>query len=587
LSNNGVNWRADVPPGTAGGGGGGWGSGKAAFNYLGNDTAEYKKYYTLKSTDVDTSWRYLVNACNALNNTPAADMTKVLPQFFDIDRTLWFLATEIAFADDDSYIFKGQMDYYLYYEPETGRITPQEYDGNSAFYTAGATWSAFYNETKPAYALLNKLLAVPQYRQRYIAHMRTIMKDEMDVAVINKHIDNFKSHIDTLVNADPKKLYTYAQFNTGVAGLKSFVTTRRNTILNNPEFATVPPVIQYTNMYNKKVQLWGKPAENEQSLIITEVSSTSGINAVNLYYATGIVGNFSSTLMFDDGVHDDGAANDGIFGAKIPGYAAGTWVRFYVEAIANNTAKTVSYMPEGAEHNVFTYIVLPKSAASPVVINEVMASNVTTATDEKGEFEDWIELFNNSASAADISGYYLTDNPTNLNKWKIPANTIIPANGYVIIWADEDSSQGQYHANFKLSGSGEQLYLLDKSQYLLDSVSWGLQVIDKGYARRPNGTGNFVIQTPTFKANNNTSAAKNLEDIITNMNVYPNPAQSYVYIELDQLKKNEPLQILDITGRVIYNEIPSEKQIVDISEYINGIYIIKYNSVIKKLIVNK
>ncbi|MDD8027645.1 MAG: hypothetical protein PHI34_14175 [Acidobacteriota bacterium] len=40
-----------------------------------------------------------------------------------VDRALWFLACENVFDDEDSYIWKGGTDYYIYWEVETGRIT--------------------------------------------------------------------------------------------------------------------------------------------------------------------------------------------------------------------------------------------------------------------------------------------------------------------------------------------------------------------------------------------------------------------------------------------------------------------------------
>ena len=65
-----------------------------------------------------------------LNNTPIGELEETLEDYLDIDRTLWFLAHEIIYSDDDSYIYKGEMDYYVYYEPETGRSTPLEFDGS-------------------------------------------------------------------------------------------------------------------------------------------------------------------------------------------------------------------------------------------------------------------------------------------------------------------------------------------------------------------------------------------------------------------------------------------------------------------------
>lgn len=74
----------------------------------------------------------------------------------------------------------------------------------------------------------------------------------------------------------------------------------------------------------------------------------------------------------------------------------------------------------------------------PVYINEFMASNASTINDIAGEFEDWIELHNGLSSSIDIGGFYLSDNPNNLTKYQIPANTIINGGGFVLFWASGD-----------------------------------------------------------------------------------------------------------------------------------------------------
>ncbi|MBK8443133.1 MAG: lamin tail domain-containing protein [Sphingobacteriales bacterium] len=147
-------------------------------------------------------------------------------------------------------------------------------------------------------------------------------------------------------------------------------------------------------------------------------------------------------------------------------------------------------------------------AQSPqLVINELMASNSSTAADEAGEYDDWIELYNNSGSDLDIGNYVLTDNNANLTKWKFPNDALIAANSYLIVWADEDSSQGPLHANFKLSAAlGEHLMLLDNDGNVLDEVTFGAQSTDQSYARLPNGTGNFAVVSPTFNASNSITA---------------------------------------------------------------------------------
>ena len=80
-------------------------------------------------------------------------------------------------------------------------------------------------------------------------------------------------------------------------------------------------------------------------------------------------------------------------------------------------------------------------AESPVVINEFMASNSRHHPRSPGDTEDWIELRNISDGAVDLSGWYLSDDPDKPRKWMFPAGTSIPAAGYLLVWADEDSSE--------------------------------------------------------------------------------------------------------------------------------------------------
>ncbi|MBL7923193.1 MAG: CotH kinase family protein [Bacteroidia bacterium] len=584
LSNDGIWWRADKPPGS-GGGFGGWGDGTAALNYLTNDTSTYKQYYTLKESSMQYPWDYLVRLCDKLENTPLAALEDTMDNYMDLDRTLWYLASEIAWTDDDSYVYKGKMDYYVHYEPETGLMVPHEYDGNSALETVPATsWGVFYNATNANYPLLNRLLNVPALRQRYLAHMRTIIAEEFDTAFTNATFASFRALVDTVVQNDPKKMYTYTLYNSEVQVLKNFINNRKTFINGNTEIQQVAPVIANAPYYSNGNQ-YQQPSDQQPVLVRSQISSATGIDNVQLYYSNNIVGRFSKTQMFDDGLHDDSLSNDGIYGATIPGFAAGSWVRYYIQAAAANTPKSVSYLPAGAEHNVFIYTVAPvASADTAIVINEVMASNVTTAADNFGEYDDWIELYNKSNNAVDISGYRLTDNPVNLDKWVVPAGTIIQPNDYLIIWADEDSSQGAYHANFKLSGSGEILMLLDTALNIVDSTSWGLQIADQGYARVPNGTGSFIIQGPTFSANNNSVGIGEISSAPVQLSVYPNPATDMVQIQIFDDQQRD-LEIYTAVGQHLDRLSYSPFYSLSTSDWPAGIYFVRCGEAVKKLVV--
>jgi hypothetical protein len=141
---------------------------------------------------------------------------------------------------------------------------------------------------------------------------------------------------------------------------------------------------------------------------------------------------------------------------------------------------------------------------SDIVINELLPVNKSIVADQNGEYDDWIELYNLSASVKDISGYFLSDNKDHFSKWEFPSGTSISGNGYLIIWADDDSTQAGLHANFKLSSQGEEVLLSKPDGTLIDKVIFPGQTLELSFSRNPDGTGSFRWQTPTFNSTNNT-----------------------------------------------------------------------------------
>jgi Lamin Tail Domain len=138
-----------------------------------------------------------------------------------------------------------------------------------------------------------------------------------------------------------------------------------------------------------------------------------------------------------------------------------------------------------------------------IVINEVLPKNTQSGADEDGEFDDWIELYNLSSDELDISGFYLADSKKNPTKWKFPKGTYIPANGYLIVWADEDSTHiSGLHTNYKLSADGENVVLMSPTQEVINVVEYPPTLTEQSYARKPNGTGDFKWSAPSFNKSN-------------------------------------------------------------------------------------
>lgn len=504
-SHEGDRWRApNVGGGTGGqpggpGGGGGFSSAASAFSYLGATVSSYTNNYELKSDNSTNAWQRLVHAIDVLNNTPQAELREKVEEVFAVDRWLWFLAVENVFVDDDSYWNKG-ADYAFYYEPESGRIHPVEHDGNEAFTSAmGITYtlSPVQGATGTNRPLLYKLLPIPELRQRYLAHMRTVLEESFNPEATTSLIDHFHYLSSRAIMEDSKKNYTLASYTNDLVALKTYVTNRYRFLTNHSELTPVPPKI---TAVNGPVTA---PEPTEVAMITARVEAEeSGIDSVWLYFRDKPYGRFAVSQMFDDGAHGDGAADDGVFGGRTTNYPAGNKIHYYVEARAANAAKAAAFSPARAEQQTYSYRVgLATLTNSSVVINEIMADNSTTIADPQGQFDDWIELRNLTDAPVDMTGRYLTDDPYSPRKWQFPEGTILAADGYLLIWADENGTDTPgLHASFKLAKAGEQVLLIDtdaNQNAVLDSVTFGPQEQDRSFGRSAHDPATFVILPPT------------------------------------------------------------------------------------------
>ena len=148
--------------------------------------------------------------------------------------------------------------------------------------------------------------------------------------------------------------------------------------------------------------------------------------------------------------------------------------------------------------------------AQELFLNEFMASNSQTLEDGSGDFEDWIEIYNNGVAPVNISGYYLTDDLNNLKKFRLNTSgtaLVIPAKGYLIVWASNNTAKGPLHLGFGLSAGGESLALVAPDGItLLDSYVFGVQKQDISQGRSENGAGSWVFfGKPTPGKSNHTS----------------------------------------------------------------------------------
>lgn len=506
---SGDRWRA--PNAAGGGGGGGMGmfasSNSAFIIFTNRDAWFYTNHYTLKRTTTNllTALQRLTNAIYTLHVTPTNELRWRLEDVFAVDEWLWFLALENLFVDDDSYWNKG-ADYGFYYEPGSGRIHPIEHDGNEAF---TVTQNINFNLSPVVGAsgnnrpLLYRMLPNRELRQRYLAHLRTALDEHFNPATLTPVINRYHALSIAALIADPRRDITLAAYTNDLVALKTYVTNRHNFLRAHAELTPLQPDIVWVSAPVHEVL-----PTNAATITARVVSSgNSGVGSVWLYFRDQAFGRFAVRQMFDDGLHGDGAANDGVFGAVTTNFPAGNKIHYYIEARATNTAQAVRVSPARAERVTYNYRVgLLTAPSTRVVINEFMADNAATVADPQGDFDDWIELRNLTDTTVDLAGCYLSDNPNNPRKWPFPPGTVIPPDGHLLVWADEDGGDTPgLHANFKLAKSGEQILLVDSDangNQVLDRIVFGPQQTDISYGRSVADADQWQFMAPTPGAAN-------------------------------------------------------------------------------------
>ena len=546
----------------------------SSLKYYSEDSSDYFSYYEMKS---DYGWNDLAGFCNHLSKDGGE-----IDKYLDVDRALWMLAFNNVVVNLDSYTGPFRQNYYMI-KDDLGRMKPVIWDLNMSFgafsmistggqggnsLTKMQNMTPYLRENDSNWPLVNTLFTNPTYKRMYIAHCKTMLEEQITSGLYAQRGQVMQDLIAPDVKLDINSTYSYTKFlnnlNTSISGsggggqsfcgITELMEVRKAYLETNTAFTALPPAITDLLFPSKVVT-------NTAFSIIANIS-----DATNSFVAYRHDGSelFTKIQLLDDGLNDDGMAGDGIFG-KVFSNGISRPIQFYIYSENDNAG---IFSPVRAEHE-FHSITL---SSGGLVINEIMASNTKTIQDQDGEYDDWIELYNNSDATINLENYKLSDKLDALDKWTFPSATIAP-NSYLNIWADEDQEQAGLHCNFKLSASGESVALSDANGTVLDQVTFPILGEEKTYGRYPNGTGSFAELDPTYNAENSVSlATKTSNDF--RVNVYPNPFNDKITVDSEH--KINSLRIIDVNGRVMLSSNDGSKTI-STSNLSPGVYILEIN----------
>lgn len=558
------------------------------------DSSSYFNYYELKSK---VGWHDFVSFTNTVSVS-----TTSLSVAMDMDRAIWMLAYNSVLVNLDSYTGVFAQNYYLY-KDNTQRYNPIMWDLNMSFggfpfvgssnTSMGTLSIANQQQLSPTihatdvyWPLINDVMANPMYKRMYIAHMRTIMNEMFAGNLYQTKAAQLQTVIDTAVQSDVNKFYSYTQFQNGmtanysvgsysVPGISNLMTARVAYLSALTDFTSTPPSISTPSLSSIS------PNYNSTITITSQVFNTNA-TSVYLGYRYNITDKFTRVLMYDDGLHNDVSSGDNIYGADIS-ILSGK-IQYYIYAENNNAGL---FSPQRAEHEFYS---INANANQPtvgsLVINEFLAYNTLLQKDEYSNREDWIELFNSSNSLLDLSSVYLSDDILLPMKWKFPNGTTVNPNSYIMIWADDDSSQVINHTNFLLNNSGDKI-ILSVGSTILDSITFGPQGANISFGRCPDGTGSFgSLASSSFNAANCTVGIHENVMINDELTIYPNPTSNEVTVSIKNSNAEHAIEVRNVIGQIVYTTEMKNETTINTRQWIEGIYFIHVlNSVIKLMVV--
>jgi hypothetical protein len=293
----------------------------ASLMYQGKDSLCYQNNYELKR---DNNWKPLIALTDQLNNN-----TDKIDEMHDVDECLWMLAFNNVLVNLDSYTGKLSHNYYLY-QDTLGIFHPIMWDMNMAFggfrYSGASNkpmsneelmdmslFTHYKNDKRP---LISKLLANDLYRKMYVAHIKTMVKDQFVSGKYNTRAQQVQSSIDYYVQSDEQKLYPYELYRKSltetvpvgkqsIIGITELMEGRAKKLMEHPLMLKESPKIS---------SVLHKAASDSTVVVQARVDNAE---KVFVFYKELQIGRTFKMEMNDNGEIGDVASGDNTYSIEI------------------------------------------------------------------------------------------------------------------------------------------------------------------------------------------------------------------------------------------------------------------------------
>lgn len=416
----------------------------------GDDPETYRWIYLQENNAERDDYSQIMALCKAFNLTGAA-LEAQTAQLMDVDEWMRALAFLTLTGTGDTYPYGYNHNFVTYFRPDDGRSMAFLFDMDFC-YAQAVDYAIVGQNSANTY----RIVTLPNNYRRFYNHIYEITTSTMNSAYLGPWGTRYAS----LLGQDWSAAVSYVQQRANyVRGTMPLTTSFAITSNGGNNFGTSNSTVALTGTAPISVK---EIEVNGVSYPLTWTSLTDWTLTVPLPYFTN--------LLVAQGVDN--------FGVR----------------------------PVNATDSIIVTN-LGTPAARPVVINEWMADNAAPGgmwDPVDGQYQDWFEIYNPNATPVNLSGYTLTDNLSLPAKYAVPTNTIIPAHGFLLVWADEEGAQNgtgtnsDLHANFKLSASGEAIGIFAADGTMQHAITFGAQTQNVSQGLFPDGNTNAIVSMPIW-----------------------------------------------------------------------------------------
>jgi len=547
--------------------------------------------YTQETNEDKPDMSQVLRLINILNTMPSQILPDSLEKILFIDEFLKYQAINVILGQWDDY-WSNMNNYYIYFEPKAGKFHWIPYDYDNTF---GIDWFNFdwtkadpYNFKKisnTARPLIEKMLANNQYRDLYTHFIQHIVKNTFQYFQLSNYVLGLREKIRSFALEDTYRRRDYKfsdedfensfnmnPFKTASQGthvkksIMQFVSERNLYLTNKLNFVGSAPIVYKLDYFPKN------PGPNDSIYVYASGFASEGVEKVIIQYHPGLltVINFYQmkfSPIANSTIVDDSDRWIGV----IPPLGKNGFGKFKLEIVDKKGTKGLYPRYSFIELKSKEYI----DDGNKILINEFLADNAKSIKDpantSKDEYDDWIELYNPTQNEILLSGMFLTDDNTKLDKWKFSQQNLkIKPGEHLLVWCDEQGSQSGIHTNFKLSKSGEYIALVaSDGKTIIDEITFGPQQTDISYGRIPSGSSKWSFMKPTPGTINITTDIKEKElPLEFSLTVYPNPFNSTttIHYQIPVVNNNNvnetpiTLKVFDVLGREISTLVNEPQQ---------------------------